>query len=138
MARRAVSALAATLAIVALALPAELLIGQAGSRGGRQPAGSQSVVSDPDHQHDTAVGAPRHRPITVAGTLRNTSGQQDSHLTVQLLGSAVPVSSVGAGRAGRQLGHYGTARRDLADCRPAGARRHGELVDPAARQRTRR
>ena len=32
--------------------------------------------------------------ITVSGTLRNTSGEQDSHLTVQLLGSGVPVTSV--------------------------------------------
>ena len=32
--------------------------------------------------------------ITVTGTLRNTSGQQDSHVTVQLLGSAAPVTSV--------------------------------------------
>jgi hypothetical protein len=89
MARRAVSALAATLAIVALALPAELLISQATATAATSP----SVVA----VSITSMTPQWARPgatITVTGTLRNTSAQQDSHLSVQLLGSAVPVSSV--------------------------------------------
>jgi hypothetical protein len=92
MARRAVSALAATLAIVALALPAELLISQATATAATATT-SPSVVA----VSITSMTPQWARPgatITVTGTLRNTSGQQDSHLTVQLLGSAVPVSSV--------------------------------------------
>ena len=93
MARRAVSALAAMLAIVALALPAELLIGQSAAAAATSNSASQSVVAIAI----TSMTRQWARPgstITVAGTLRNTSGQQDSHLTVQLLGSAVPVSNV--------------------------------------------
>ena len=93
MARRAVSALPAMLAIVALALPAELLIGQSTATAATGKSARQSVV-----EISITSMTPRWaRPgttITVAGTLRNTSGQQDSHLTVQLLDSAIPVSSV--------------------------------------------
>ncbi len=93
MARRAASALAAVLAIAALALPAELLISHAAATAATSKAPGESVVA----VSITSMTPQWARPgttITVAGTLRNTSGQQNSHVTVQLLGSAVPVSSV--------------------------------------------
>ena len=93
MARRAVSALAATLAIGTLALPADVLISQATASAAAGQPRSQSVVAI----SITSMTPQWARPgatITVAGTLQNTSGQQDSHVTVRLLGSAVPVSSV--------------------------------------------
>jgi Family of unknown function (DUF6049) len=93
MARRAVSALPAMLAVMALALPAELLISQAGAAAATSAPLSPSVVA----VSITSMAPQWARPgttITVSGTLRNTSGQQDGHLTVQLLGSVSPVASV--------------------------------------------
>ncbi len=93
MARRAVGALAAMLAVAALALPTELLISQAGAAAATTTPLSTSVVA----VSITSMTPEWARPgstITVTGTLRNTSAQQDSHVTVQLFGSAVPVSSV--------------------------------------------
>jgi hypothetical protein len=93
MARRAFSALPAMLAVIALVLPAELLISHAGAAAATSAPSSQSVVA----VSITSMAPQWARPgatITVSGIVRNTSGQQDGHLTVQLLGSASPVASV--------------------------------------------
>ena len=93
MARRAASALAAMLAIAALALPAALLAGQQQAAAATGQRASQSLVSL-TITGMTPQWATPGSTITITGTVRNTSTAQDSHLTVQLLGSSTPVSSV--------------------------------------------
>jgi hypothetical protein len=95
MARRAASALAAMVAIAALAVPAALLAGQqpAAAAVGASQEASQSLaaiaISGLTPQQWAAPGS----VITVSGNVRNTSGQQ-TRMTVQLLGSGTPISSV--------------------------------------------
>jgi hypothetical protein len=95
MARRAASSLAAMLALTALALPAALLAGQrpASAAADARERPGQSLVTITISGMSQRWATPGST-ITVSGTLRNTSGQQDSHLSVQLLGSGVPVTSV--------------------------------------------
>jgi hypothetical protein len=92
MARRPGSVLAGMLAVAALALPAALLAGQQPAAAATGQRAGQSLVSIAITGM-TRWATPRTM-ITVKGTLRNTSGEQDSHLTVQLLGSTTPVASV--------------------------------------------
>ncbi len=96
MPRRAVGALAVMLVVAGLALPAALLAGQqpaaaAVSAGGH--GASQSPVSITISSMTPRWASPGST-LSVSGTLRNISSQQESHLTVQLLGSATPVASV--------------------------------------------
>jgi hypothetical protein len=96
MARRAASALAAMLGVATLALPAALLAASQQPAAAAVATGlraSQSLVSI-TITGMTPQWATPGSTITVSGTLRNTSGEQDSHLTVQLLGSSTPVASV--------------------------------------------
>jgi len=93
MARRAVNALAAMLAVAALGMPAELLVSQAPAAAATGRPLSQSLVTVSITGMTPQWASPGSM-ITVTGTLRNTSGQQDSHLTVQLLSAATPVLSV--------------------------------------------
>ena len=95
MARRTGSTLAALLALAAV-LPVVLIAGPAGpasaSAGGGQS--SQGPVSVAITGMTPRQAAPGSR-ITISGTLTNTSGQQISHLAVQLLYSANPLTSTG-------------------------------------------
>jgi hypothetical protein len=95
MARRPASILTAMLGVVMLALPAVLLATQqpasAAAGAGQQP--SQSLASITISAMTPQWATPTST-ITVSGTVRNTSGQQDSRVTVQLLGSSTPVTSV--------------------------------------------
>jgi hypothetical protein len=93
MARRAASALAAMLAVVALALPAVLLTGQPAAAAATGQQSDQALASIAITSMTPQWASPGST-IRVTGTLRNTSGQQSSRLTVQLLGSATPVASV--------------------------------------------
>jgi hypothetical protein len=96
MPRRAAGALAAMLVVAGLALPAALLASQepaAAAVSAADQRASQSLVSITISSM-TPQWATRGSTITVSGTLRNTSGEQESHLTVQLLGSGTPVASV--------------------------------------------
>jgi hypothetical protein len=95
MARRPASVLIAMLGVAMLALPAVLLATQqpaaAAAGAGQQP--SQSLASITISAMTPQWAAPTST-ITVSGTVRNSSGQQDSRVTVQLLGSSTPVTSV--------------------------------------------
>ncbi len=96
MPRRAASALAAMLVVAGLALPAALLAGQQSATAAVTTSGeraTQSLVSIAISTMTPQWATPGSA-ITVSGTLRNTSGEQESHLTVRLLGSATPVASV--------------------------------------------
>jgi Family of unknown function (DUF6049) len=94
MARRPASVLTATLAVAMLALPAVLL-------GGLQPAAAADGAAQQPSQSLASITISAMTPqwatpsstITVSGTVRNTSSQQAS-VTVQLLGSSTPVTSV--------------------------------------------
>ena len=95
MARRPASVLIATLGVGMLALPAVLL-------GGQQPAAAAAGAGQQQSQSPATITISAMTPqwakptstITVSGTVRNTSGQRDARVTVQLLGSAAPVTSV--------------------------------------------
>jgi hypothetical protein len=95
MARRSASVLTAMLGVAMLALPAVLLGTQqpaaAAAGAGQQPSQSLATITI---SAMTPQWATRASTITVSGTVRNSSGQQDSHVTVQLLGSSTPVTSV--------------------------------------------
>jgi hypothetical protein len=94
MARRATSALAATLACAALALPTVILVGQrsaAAATTDHQAAQSPFSVAITGM---TPQWATSRSKITVTGTLRNNSKTAVSHPIVQLLGSSTPVNSV--------------------------------------------
>jgi hypothetical protein len=93
MARRAVSALVVVLAVGGLALPADLLTGQSPAAAATGRPQSESLVAI-SITSMTPQWATPGATITVSGTLRNTSAQQDSHLTVQLLRASAAISSV--------------------------------------------
>ena len=95
MARRPSSVLLAALGVSMLALPAVLLGGQqpaaAAAGAGQQPSQSPATITI---SAMTPQWATPTSTITVSGTVRNTSGQRDARVTVQLLSSATPVTSV--------------------------------------------
>lgn len=96
MARRAGSALAAVCALAAVAAPVLLLgVGAepaAAGTTGASGVASQSPVSVEITGMTPQEAGPRST-ITVTGVLTNTSQQQISHLSVQLLSSGVPITS---------------------------------------------
>lgn len=91
MARRAGGALASLL-LVGLALPVALLAGPPQPAVAAASGSAQGPVSVVITGMTPRQAAPR-TTITVSGTLTNTSGQQISHLAVQLLHSSSPVTS---------------------------------------------
>ncbi len=95
MARRVGGALAALLALAVLVVPVALLAGQgpavAAVTGADRASQSQASITISGMTPGWATPA---ATITVSGTVRNASGQPGSRLTVQLLGSSTPVSSV--------------------------------------------
>ena len=93
MARRAVGALAAVLALGAVALPAALVAGAAVPAAAAVAQQSQAPVVIAITSMSPQWAAPG-ATITVTGTLTNTSPDPDSRLIVQLLGSSTPVRSV--------------------------------------------
>jgi hypothetical protein len=94
MARRATSALAATLACAALALPAVILVGQRSAAAATtdhqtaQPPVSVTITSM------TPQWATPRSKIRVAGTLRNNSKSPLIRPIVEMFGSSTPVTSV--------------------------------------------
>jgi Family of unknown function (DUF6049) len=94
MARRPASVLAAMLGVAMLALPAVLLAGlqpaAAADGTAQQPSQSQAGITI---SAMTPQWATPSSTITVSGTVRNTSSQQ-ARVTVQLLASSTPVTSV--------------------------------------------
>lgn len=92
MARRAGRALAASLALAAIGMPAALLASQApaAAEAGKRLGSSQAkiaIIGMTPQQAGPGV------TITVTGTITNTSHQPISELSVHLLGSSTPVST---------------------------------------------
>lgn len=104
MARRPGRVLAAALALTAMLLPAALLATQS-------PAAAASAQPSPVSLVITKVNPQWASPgstITVTGSLTNTSGQPVDHLSVQLLGSSIAISSIAQMQANGALGGLGT------------------------------
>jgi hypothetical protein len=111
MARLAGGPAAAMLAVAALVLPAVLLTSQgaalaaaaaAGQAASGQAASGRAQAGQQQSPAPVSIAITGMTPqwavpgstIKVSGSLRNTSRQPESHLTVQLFGSVSPVSSL--------------------------------------------
>jgi Family of unknown function (DUF6049) len=91
MARRATSALVATVACALLAVPAVLLVGQRPAAASAEQAAQPISIAITSM---TPTWATSRSKITVSGTLRNNSRTPLSHPIVQLWDSTTPVTSV--------------------------------------------